>query len=157
MDFLHVEGTVNMQFDWRAPRCDVAQHRVCECSVPPYASVTKQGRHEFRGNFCKRRTQMRDWSGAVNLQWLFKDDWKYKGNCPRWFDSNRFVSLYNLSKTLYYKYIQLFNISDVIDVLCTQIRIILIDLNANIGVYIVLEQLAQSCTVMLPIIIFTKN
>lgn len=113
MDFLHVEGTVNVQFDWRAPQCDVAQHRVCKCSVPPNTSVTKQGRHEFRGNFFTFGNAR----GTVHVGLTL-------------------TGLYPFTiclKTLYYKYRQLFNISDVIDVLCTQIRIILIDSNANIG------------------------
>lgn len=33
MDFLHAESAANVQFDWRAPSCDVALRRVRECSM----------------------------------------------------------------------------------------------------------------------------
>lgn len=69
-------------------------------------------------------------------RWIYNDALKMTGNTRTTVHvGSTLTGLYPFTiclKTLYYKYVQLFNISDVIDVLCTQIRIILVDFNASI-------------------------
>lgn len=69
-------------------------------------------------------------------RWIYNDALKMTGNTRATVHVGlTLTGLYPFKirlKTLNYKYMQLFNISDVVEVLCTQIRIILINYNASI-------------------------
>lgn len=72
MDFLHAESAANVQFDWRAPSCDVALRRVRECSMLLDTTVDEGGEQNsdtmdfFGGGTFEKHSQER--RNAVELR-----------------------------------------------------------------------------------------